>query len=65
MTQEVVISESKALTVATRDGFLVPRVIAAAGDQAASRFFEFFAATIRNFHFGMAGAGEARGRDQQ
>jgi Phage integrase, N-terminal SAM-like domain len=27
---------------------LVPRVIAAAGDQAARRFLEFFAATIRN-----------------
>jgi site-specific recombinase XerD len=34
--------------VAARDGILVPRVIAAAGDKAARRFLEFFAATIRN-----------------
>jgi integrase/recombinase XerD len=48
MSREVVISESKALAVGTRDGILVPRVIAAAGDQAARRFLEFFAATIRD-----------------
>jgi hypothetical protein len=30
------------------DGIVVPRVIADAGDQAARRFLEFFAATIRN-----------------
>jgi site-specific recombinase XerD len=42
-------AESRPLTlVAARDGMLVPRVIAAAGDQAARRFLEFFAATIRN-----------------
>jgi site-specific recombinase XerD len=50
-------SESKALvavesrplkSVAGRAGMLVPRVIAAAGDHAARRFLEFFAATIRN-----------------
>jgi hypothetical protein len=45
MIREVVISESKALAVATRDGILVPRVIAAAGGKAARRFLEFFAAT--------------------
>ena len=45
---------AKALSVATRDGILVPRVIAAAGDQAARRFLEFFAATIRNKNTRMA-----------
>ena len=54
MNREVVISQSKALAVATRDGILVPRVIAAAGDQAARRFLEFFAATIRNKNTRMA-----------
>jgi site-specific recombinase XerD len=48
MTQEIQIPPSKTLAVATRDGILVPRVIAAAGDKAARRFLEFFAATIRN-----------------
>jgi site-specific recombinase XerD len=42
-------AESRPLkTVAGRGGMLVPRVIADAGDQAARRFLEFFAATIRN-----------------
>ena len=54
MNREVAISKSKALAVATRDGILVPRVIAAAGDQAARRFLEFFAATIRNKNTRMA-----------
>ena len=54
MKQEVAISPSKALAVATRDGILVPRVIAAAGDKAARRFLEFFAATIRNKNTRMA-----------
>ncbi len=54
MKQEVLISESKPLTVAARDGILVPRLIAAAGDQAARRFLEFFAATIRNKNTRMA-----------
>jgi hypothetical protein len=54
MNREVVISESKALAVATRDGISVPRLIAAAGDQAARRFLEFFAATIRNKNTRMA-----------
>ena len=48
MSQAVVIVESKAVIVTARDGVVVPRVIAAAGDQAARRFLEFFAATIRN-----------------
>jgi len=54
MNREVVISESKAVAVATRDGILVPRVIAAAGDKAARRFLEFFAAAIRNKNTRMA-----------
>jgi site-specific recombinase XerD len=42
-------AESRPLkSVAGRAGMLVPREIAAAGDQAARRFLEFFAATIRN-----------------
>ena len=50
-------SESKALvpaktrpltSVVGHHGVVVPRVIAAAGDKAARRFLEFFAATIRN-----------------
>jgi len=48
MSQAVVVVESKSLVVAARDGLLVPRVVAAAGDPAARRFLEFFAATIRN-----------------
>lgn len=54
MTQEVQISESKALAIATRDGILVPRVIAAGGDKAARRFLGYFAATIRNKNTRMA-----------
>jgi integrase/recombinase XerD len=48
-SQALVPAESRPLkSVAGRDGVLVPRVIAEAGDQAARRFLEFFAATIRN-----------------
>ncbi len=54
MNQETVIPPSKALAVAARDGILAPRVIAAAGDKAARRFLEFFAATIRNKNTRMA-----------
>jgi site-specific recombinase XerC len=54
MSQAVVVIESKTVLVATGDGMLVPRVIAAAGDQAARRFLEFFAATIRNKNTRMA-----------
>jgi site-specific recombinase XerD len=54
MRQAVVIVESKSLIVAARDGVVVPRAVAAAGDQAARRFLEFFAATIRNKNTRMA-----------
>jgi len=54
MRQELQIPPSKTLAVATRDGILVPRVIADAGDKAARRFLEFFAATIRNKNTRMA-----------
>jgi site-specific recombinase XerD len=54
MSQAVVVIESKTLAVASRDGVVVPRVIAAAGDRAARRFLEFFAATIRNKNTRMA-----------
>ncbi len=54
MSQAVVIIESKTLVVAARGGMLVPRVIADAGDGAARRFLEFFAATIRNKNTRMA-----------
>jgi site-specific recombinase XerD len=54
MTQEIQIPPSKTQAVAPRDGILVPRVIAAAGDKAARRFLEFFAATIRNKNTRMA-----------
>jgi site-specific recombinase XerD len=54
MNREVKIPASQALAVATRDGILVPRVIAAAGDKVARRFLEFFAAIIRNKNTRMA-----------
>jgi len=54
MSQAVAAVESKMLVVALREGIVVPRVIAAAGDQAARRFLEFFAATIRNKNTRMA-----------
>jgi len=44
----------RTLAVATRDGIVVPRVIAGAGEHAARRFLEFFAATIRNKNTRMA-----------
>ena len=47
--QQVTIPPSRTLAVATRDGIVVPRVIADAGDQAARRFLEFFAATFFSF----------------
>ena len=40
--------------MATRDGIVVPRMIAGAGEHAARRFLEFFAATIRNKNTRMA-----------
>jgi hypothetical protein len=54
MNREIQIPPSKTLAVATRHGILVPRVIAAAGDQAARRFLEFFSATIRHKNTRMA-----------
>ena len=54
MSQQVAIPPSRALAVAARDGIVVPGVIADAGDQAARRFLEFFAATIRNKNTRMA-----------
>ncbi len=54
MSQAVALIESRRLVVARGDGMLVPRVIADAGDQAARRFLEFFAATIRNKNTRMA-----------
>src|SRR5271165_7593534 len=54
MSQEVAIPPSRTVTIVTRDDIVVPRVIAAAGDKAARRFLEFFAATIRNKNTRMA-----------
>ena len=48
MSQAVVVIESQSVTVTSRDGVVVPRLIADAGDPATRRFLEFFAATIRN-----------------
>ena len=54
-SKALVPAESRPLTlVVARDGVVVPRVIADAGDQAARRFLEFFAATIRNKNTRMA-----------
>ncbi|MGO9720221.1 MAG: hypothetical protein ACLPOA_06455 [Methylocella sp.] len=48
-SQALLPTESGPLTgVASHASIVVPRVIAEAGDQAARRFLEFFAATIRN-----------------
>ena len=47
-SQALVPANPAAENVAGRDGVVVPRVIADAGDHAARRFLEFFAATIRN-----------------
>ncbi len=54
MSQAVVAVESRTVVIASRDGVVVPRAVAAAGDQAARRFLEFFAATIRNKNTRMA-----------
>jgi hypothetical protein len=48
MSREIVISPARTRAVAARSGIVVPRAIAGAGDAAARRFLEFFAATIRN-----------------
>ena len=48
-TKALVPAESGPLSsVAGRDGIVVPRVIAEAGEHASHRFLEFFAATTRN-----------------
>ena len=47
MSQEVLAPPARA-SLAAHGEIVVPRVIAAAGDHAARRFLEFFAATIRN-----------------
>ena len=48
-SRALVPAESRPLTsVAGHHGVVAPRVIAAAGEKAARRFLEFFAATIRN-----------------
>jgi site-specific recombinase XerD len=48
-SQALVPADQRPLTsVAGHHGVVVPRVVADAGDQAARRFLEFFAATIRN-----------------
>src|SRR5947209_2073083 len=52
--QLTVIPEARRVAAAAEGGFVVPRVIAGAGDQAARRFLEFFAATIRNKNTRMA-----------
>jgi site-specific recombinase XerD len=54
MSQDVSTPPSQNLAIVTRDAIVVPRVIADAGDQAARRFLEFFAATIRNKNTRMA-----------
>jgi integrase/recombinase XerD len=54
MSQEVAMPPSGTLAIAARDAIVVPRVIADAGDKAARRFLEFFAATIRNKNTRMA-----------
>ncbi|MGH7071988.1 MAG: tyrosine-type recombinase/integrase, partial [Acetobacteraceae bacterium] len=47
MTADVAVSGSKAVAAAAR-GLLVPVIVGDAGEHAARRFLEFFAATIRN-----------------
>jgi site-specific recombinase XerD len=54
MSQAVVVIESRSLVIASCDGVVVPRIVADAGDRAARRFLEFFAATIRNKNTRMA-----------
>ncbi len=54
MSQDLILSPVVTPAVAACDGILVPRIIAAAGDTAARRFLEFFAATIRNKNTRMA-----------
>ena len=51
---ELVIRPSTHAVSTTVSGIVVPRLVADAGDQAARRFLEFFAATIRNKNTRMA-----------
>jgi transposase len=53
MNELVPIPRSRTIASASHN-LVVPAVIAGAGDQAARRFFEFFAATIRNKNTRMA-----------
>jgi hypothetical protein len=53
MNELVPIPRSRTVA-STSSNLVVPAVIAAAGDQAARRFLEFFAATIRNKNTRMA-----------
>jgi|SRR5271166_3576460 len=48
MGREIVISRGRGGAVAVRSHLPVPGIVADAGDAAARRFLEFFAATIRN-----------------
>src|SRR5271165_5838599 len=52
--RQLTVPPDRPLAVATRDGIVVPRMIAGAGEHAARRFLEFFAATIRNKNTRMA-----------
>ena len=54
MSQEVILVPLRTALIDASSGTLVPRVIADAGDRAARRFLEFFAATIRNKNTRMA-----------
>jgi hypothetical protein len=49
MSQDIILPSPKSNAISTLgDDLWVPRLIAEAGDHAARRFLEFFAATIRN-----------------
>ena len=48
------VAKTAKLSVAASASIVVPGIIADAGDQAARRFLEFFAATIRNKNTRMA-----------
>jgi len=53
MSQDVVIA-ARHVSIPARSGVVLPRLVAAAGPDAARRFLEFFAATIRNRNTRMA-----------
>ena len=56
MSQQLTIAPDRT-TIVTARGIVVPAVIADAGEHAARRFLEFFAATIRNKNTRMAYTG--------